>query len=83
MRTIYQQDSKPLQIAISPIILLAKPYSAYHFNILRQQSCDLYELDILGIKTIYTFFYGLENTYQNDHHGNEIEDTKKHAGDNR
>lgn len=49
----------------------------------QHQSCDLYELDVLGIKTIYTFFYGIEKLYANDHHGSEIEDTVKQPVERR
>ena len=47
------------------------------------QSCDFYELDILGIKSIYTFFYGIETMYAHDHHGSEIEDTVKQPVETR
>lgn len=67
----------------SAIGKLTKPYSVYHFNVLRQQSCDLYEMDILGIKSICTFFCGFDNLYDNNNHGNEIEDANRHAGDSR
>jgi hypothetical protein len=49
----------------------------------QHQSCDLYELDILGIKSIYTFFYGIETLYANDHHGSEIEDSVKQPVETR
>ena len=60
-------------------VLLGCTNELFYFNILQQQSCNLYCLDVLGFRSMYAFFCGSKNAHSND----DTEALRKHSGDVR
>lgn len=43
--------------------------SSFQRPLNQQQSCDFYALDILGVRSLYTYFYGKESLQSKDEMG--------------